>query len=213
MLFIYCVGMAIRCNTMDKKENKEMARKYELDISKFTTFSQLEAKREQLARIANTRLRALEKAGRDYWSYDSAVNYTQATRGTNRFSNAKHWRGTEEGLVSEIQRLLNFLNSKSSTVSGSKAIESRIHNTFKARGRNLDNPREFFNFLNSSYYKKLSNKYISSDKLQEYFDRRITDGDTVESIHEELQLFLDGTIEDVDELFTRSGYSLIDEDE
>ena len=41
----------------------------------------------------------------------------------------------------------------------------------------------------------------------------MTDGDTVESINEELQLFLDGTIEDVDELFTRSGYSLIDEDE
>ena len=188
-----------------------MAKQYSLDLTDFKTTAELNTERLRLARIANRRLRALEAAGRDYWAYDRATNYTQRSRGSNRYSQKKEWNGSIEGLKQELEELIAFLNSKTSTVSGSKAVENQIVTKHKLKGRSLSDPQAYFNFLQSDMYKKLANKYISSEKLQDYFDRRIEDGDAQEEIDSALQEFLDDEIHDVAELFESAGYSLIDE--
>ena len=94
-----------------------MAKQYSLDLTDFKTAAELNAQRLRLARIANRRLRALESAGRDYWAYDRATNYTQRSRGTNRYSQKKEWNGSIEGLKQELEELIAFLNSKTGDVS------------------------------------------------------------------------------------------------
>lgn len=188
-----------------------MTKQYSLDLTDFKTAAELNTERLRLARIANRRLRALEAAGRDYWAYDRAVNYTQRSRGSNRYSQKKEWNGSIEGLKQELEELISFLNSKTSTVSGSKSVENQIITKHKSKGRVLSDPQAYFNFLQSDMYKKLANKYISSEKLQDYFDRRVEDGDTQEEIDNALQDFLNDEIHDVSELFEDAGYSLLDE--
>ena len=190
-----------------------MAKQYSLDLTDFKTAAELNTQRLKLARIANRRLRELEAAGRDYWAYDRATDYTQRSRGSNRYSQKKEWNGTVEGLKQELEELISFLNSKTSTVSGSRALENQIITKHKSKGRTLTDPQSYFNFLQSDMYKKLANKYISSEKLQDYFDRRIEDGDSQEVIVNALQEFLDDEIHDVAELFESAGYSLLDEND
>lgn len=188
-----------------------MAKQYTLDLTDFKTAAELNAQRLKLARIANKRLRELEAAGRDYWAYDRAVNYTQRSRGRNRYSVKKEWSGTVEGLKQELEEIISFLNSKTSTVAGSIAVEDKIITKHKKRGRTLSDPTRFFNFLQSDMYKRLANKYISSEKIQDYYDRRVEDDINDEDIEAALKAFEDDEIHDVAELFESAGYSLIDE--
>lgn len=190
-----------------------MAKQYTLDLTDFKTAAELNTERLRLARIANRRLRALEAAGRDFWAYDRATNYTQRSRGSNRYSQKKEWNGTVEGLKQELEELISFLNSKTSTVSGSKAVENKIITKHKTRGRTLSEPTRFFNFLQSDMYKRLANKYISSEKLQDYYDRRVEDDISDEKIEATLKAFEKDEIHDVAELFESAGYSLLDEND
>lgn len=176
------------------------------------SLARLNSIRLRYARVANERLRNLEKAGRDFWAYDVAVDYTQKAYGRNRFNQSQQWKGTVKGLVSEIQELSKFLNMETSTVRGQHAVDRRIIKTFRdeKHGLKLNDPRVFFDFLNSAQYKNLANKGITSEQLQEFFDRSTDDNYELDEIYDLLDEF-EKTEMTVEELFNRHGYTTLDE--
>ena len=173
------------------------------------SMQELQAERHRLAKIANQRLLSLEKADRDYWAYDRAVLYTQRTRNRNRFSEAKNWKGTIQGLKYEVQRLSDFLDAKTSTVSGSRAVEKNIKNTLRLEHgwQSVDN-KSFYNLLQTQQYKQAANKYLSSEILIDYIDRRVERGDTEEDIKKAIEAYNREEIHNVDELFKNAGMSV-----
>lgn len=167
---------------------------------------------KKLARKANDRLRALEKADRDFWAYDKATLFTQRAYGTKRFKTSD--RGmTEEGRKRAIEEIQNFLKSKSSTVRGSREIDKKIIKKFRTKkhGFTISNEREFFNFLSSENYRNLVNKNISSEMLIDFYDRATEDGVAYSDIEEALKDFREGEIEGVEDLFNEFGMSVFDE--
>lgn len=174
------------------------------------SLSRLNSIRLRYARIANERLRRLEKAGRDFWAYDIAVNYTQKAYGRNRFNQARQWKGSMEGIINEIEELSKFLNMETSTLRGQKAVDRRIAKTFKQKGLKMSDPKAFFNFLNSAQYKNLANKGITSEQLQEFFDRSVDDQYELSEIYNAFEEFENSDMT-VEELFNRHGYTTLDE--
>lgn len=176
------------------------------------SLTRLNSIRLRYARIANERLRNLEKAERDFWAYDVAVDYTQKAYGKNRFNQSKQWKGTVEGLIGEIQELSKFLNMKTSTVRGHHSVDRKIIKTFRGEkhGLKLNEPKVFFDFLNSAQYKNLANKGITSEQLQEFFDRSTDDNYEIDEIYGLLEEF-EKTEMTVEELFNRHGYTTLDE--
>ena len=172
---------------------------------------ELEALYREMSRRANARLRRLEKADRAFWAYDKATIFTQRAYGSNRFPSLRRVGSeSDKGLIRVLEEVQTFLSSKSSTVSGSKSIDRKILNTFKRKGVDIKDSKEFFNFLQSEQFKKLSNKKISSSFIIDYYTRSSNEGKTNEEIVEELEKFRQGEIKGVDELFKRGGFSIFD---
>lgn len=188
-----------------------MAKIEKIDLrGRFYSLDELASIRSRYARIANQRLRALEKAGRDYWAYDTATLYTQRAYGTNRFKTGK-WKGNKEGLVHELEELQDFLTAESSTVSGSRRIEDRIVNTFsREHNIQIQNRREFFNFLSSATYKAIANNGISSGMIIDFYVRSREIGKTISDIEQALSDFRTNKVEGIRELYDRSGISVFD---
>ena len=72
--------------------------------------------------------------------------------------------------------MTRFLESKTSTVSGLEKVEAKAVAQFKARGFELKNTKEFFNFLSSSIYSELLKKQYASGLLQEFYDKAQSQG-------------------------------------
>ena len=172
---------------------------------------ELEALYREMSRRANARLRRLEKADRAFWAYDKATIFTQRAYGSNRFPTPRRIGSeSDKGLIRVLEEVQTFLSSKSSTVSGSKSIDRKILNTFKRKGVDIKDSKEFFNFLQSEQFKKLSNKKISSSFIIDYYTRSSNEGKTNDEIADELEKFRQGEIKGVDELFKRGGFSIFD---
>lgn len=150
--------------------------------------------RRTLAKRANQRLVRLERAnssitGENYASYGAAqIAYDYISRknaGKKRFREKKDFSGSYADLVNEILTLSSFLESKSSLVSGQKAIEKKRIETFqkgewgsaykvgggeKRRSIASATNKEFYEFLNSSYFSKLKSAGFTSEQIIEAFD-------------------------------------------
>lgn len=175
--------------------------KIELDLrNDFTSLDDLNKLRLKLARRANSRLLRLEKKGLVGWAYKPAVRYTQKAYGSNRFSTRKEISDDPFEVIEEVEEIINFLNAESSTVTGVKNIESRITETFRKKGLDIKNPKEFFDFLSSETYKQ-SEKNLSSEQIQELFDRAVGAGKTVMEIKQTLEDFNNKKINTIDELY------------
>lgn len=154
--------------------------KIELDFrSEFTTLEELNAIRVKLAKRANSRLLRLEKKaqkesdGKSYigWAYKPATRYTQEAYGKSRFNTNKNFYDDPFQVMEELDEIIMFLNSESSTITGINNIENRIINTFDQKhGLKIENPKDFFNFLETETYKNALYN-ISSGQIQEFFNR------------------------------------------
>lgn len=187
--------------------------KIELDLrGDFTSLDDLNKLRVKLARRANSRLLRLEKKaskdskGSKYigWAYKPATRYTQKANGSNRFSTRKEISDDPFEVIEEIEEIINFLNAESSTVTGVKNIESRITETFRKKGLEVKNPKVFFDFLSSETYKQ-SEKNLSSEQIQELFDRAVGKGKAVKQIKQTLEDFNNHKINTIDELYEDLG--------
>lgn len=179
--------------------------KIELDLrGDFTSLDDLNNLRVKLARRANSRLLRLEKKGLVGWAYKPAVRYTQKAYGLNRFSTRKEISDDPFEVIEEVEEIINFLNAESSTVTGVRNIESRITETFRKKGFDVKNPKVFFDFLSSETYKQ-SEKNLSSEQIQELFDRAVGVGKTAMEIKQTLEDFNNKKINTIDELYEDVG--------
>lgn len=189
-------------------------KRYDIDFrGEFLTLDELNNIRLRYARIANDRLRALEKAGRAYWAYDVAVSYTQQSRGRNRFTQKKTWSGTKEGLLHEVEELQSFLNMKTSTLTGSKAVEQRIVNTFQqSHGIDIDHigRSDFFNFLTFLNTKSREYNMIPSEMAIDFYTRSRDDGVKHEDIVNALDEYKKGKIRNLKDLYGKFDLSVIE---
>lgn len=75
----------------------------------------LKEQNRKLARLANSRLRALEKAGYDMFSYDRAITYLK-NQNRSRFSVKLVPYDDYKGMVKQLSELVTFINAPTSTV-------------------------------------------------------------------------------------------------
>ena len=75
----------------------------------------LKEQNRKLARLANSRLRSLEKAGYDMFAYDRAITYLKNQNRT-RFSIKFAPYDDYKGMVKQLSELVTFINSPTSTV-------------------------------------------------------------------------------------------------
>lgn len=183
---------------------------YDIDLrGRFYAIEELESLRRKFAKRANQRLLRLERAGLDYYAYDRAQLYLNRTRGTNRFSESKNYKGSKQALLRELDALTTFLGSKTSTVAGQRQIEREKIRMFEQKGYHVgDNSRQFFNFLSSSAYKQLSNSKIPSEMLIEFYTKAIDAGKSLGQIYTELDKFARGAVSGVDTLFNNFGIKM-----
>ena len=136
--------------------------------------------RNRLAQVANRRLRAIEKASSsisgqaytEYGAYEKAEEYLERF-GKRRFTakdttNSKN-KMSRSKLQREVVELQAFLNSKTSTVRGYRAVERQRVRTFQGKGIQFADTKEFYDFLNSGEFAGLR-KALSSDKIVEKYD-------------------------------------------
>lgn len=96
------------------------------------SYNRLKAENRKLAKIANSRMRALKKEKLDMFAYDRAITYL-----TNR--NLKQFPLTLENsytvMVQQLSELVTFINSYTSTVSGARyASDKKIEALSEATG-------------------------------------------------------------------------------
>ena len=189
-------------------------KRYDIDFrGDFMTLDELNSIRLRYARIANARLRSLVNSCRAYWAYDVAVSYTQRSRGKNRFNQKKVWSGTKEGLLHELEELQSFLNMKTSTLRGSKAVEQRIVNTFQqSHGIDIDRigRSDFFNFLTFLNTKSSEYNMIPSEMAIDFYTRSRDDGVKHEAIVNALDEYKKGKIKNLKDLYGEFDLSVIE---
>lgn len=156
---------------MDRKELLKLAK--QADKGDLSAYNELLQYNRIVSKRANTRLKALEKAGLDYYAYDRAVGFTQSEYGRTRFTTSKKLLSPDV-LYQQILEVDRFLSSKSSTISGQRIIRDTRLKKFVDKGLQIDNERDFFNFLASDTFKELA-QYLDSDqviKLADSLDKK-----------------------------------------
>lgn len=142
------------------------------------TVDQLEQMRRKLAKRANQRIVRLERA-ESLVSGESLANFgaiekvnqylqKQGKEEKLRFSERQHVVMSSRELKREISELQNFLNAKTSTVSGAHKIERLRIDTFKKKGIEFASNKEFYDFLNSDVYQKAITGFDSSTIVDVY---------------------------------------------
>lgn len=155
------------------------------------TLEELDRMRRKLAKRANARLLSLERAGRDYWAYDIAQQYLNA-RNRRRFSE-RGFKGSSRNAVRELEEIITFLNSASSTITGSKAIEAKIKSSFVRKGVSvsvLDS--DFFDFLDWYNSDKRGRSKIQSAIAIDFYNKSIQQGKTKEDVQAAIEQFKQG---------------------
>lgn len=135
----------------------------------------------RLAKVADQRLRALEKYEQlpnfkvaTKWAYVTAQRDIKSWGGTNRFGRGKNAiKGlTDNELEMKISDINKFLNSKSSTKRGITSTYIKRANTFnKNYGTNIS-WQEFANFVRSDAFEKLDSMYGSKTIMEVFHKSR-----------------------------------------
>lgn len=156
------------------------------------SLEELDRMRRKLAKRANARLLSLERAGRDYWAYDIAQRYLSA-RNRRRFSE-RAFKGSARNAVRELEEIVSFLNSASSTITGSKAIEDKIKSSFARKGVNVSDlgSRDFFDFLDWYNSDKRGRSKIQSANAIDFYNKAIQQGKSKEDVETAIEQFKQG---------------------
>lgn len=159
------------------------------------TRAELETRRAQLAKVANSRIRSLERAKSSMTSqafytathFDTVREYLQQnTTGGRRFSESRNFKKTDFMLKQEIYLLEEFLKMQTSTVGGSRRREYKIKENFESKGvpESVTSNPEFWRFLNSETFRNLSSETLDSEDIIDIIERVSGDGMSVEEIVE-----------------------------
>lgn len=145
---------------------------------------ELVERNKALAKRANSALARLEKAGFTRYAYDRAISYTESEFGMNRFTASRQKLPWIEDLQINIQEMSTFLSSKSSTISGNKAIDKSIVDAFKEKGVNIPKGQEneFIDLISSDDFETLKKTYVDSGTIIMDMVRLTNDSDYKVSI-------------------------------
>lgn len=181
-------------------EGVDMARKskdYSMYKDMQLSNEQMRAQLYKLARVANSRLSELEKHNEMRFAYEKAMEFfDDRTPGKNRFSTSQ--RQTDKELRREFNAIVEFLSSKSSTITGlklvyenaRKRIEKQIQKSLEDENFKITNWKEFETFLKSKEWKKLK-KRVDSDQVMEDFALALQEDTPIEEIYAGYREFLD----------------------
>lgn len=102
------------------------------------SYKKLQKENRRLARLANSRMRALERANLDMNAYNRAYTYLQ-NQGQRRFSTVLAAPTDYKGMVNQLTELVTFINAKTSTVAGArKALNDKIDKLEEFTGNHYD---------------------------------------------------------------------------
>lgn len=102
------------------------------------SYKKLQKENRRLARLANSRMRQLEKAGLDMNAYNRAYTYLQ-NQGQRRFSTVLAASTDYKGMVNQLSELVTFINAKTSTVAGArKALNDKMDKIEEFTGNHYD---------------------------------------------------------------------------
>ena len=146
--------------------------------------NELIARNKALAKRANSALSRLEKAGVTRYAYDRAISYTESEYGMHRFTTSREKLPWIEDLQINIQEMSKFLSSKSSTISGNKAIDKSIIDAFRGKGIEIskDQENEFLDLIASDEFETLKKSYVDSGTIIMDMVRLTNDSDYKVSI-------------------------------
>lgn len=102
------------------------------------SYKKLQKENRRLARLANSRMRQLEKANLDMNAYNRAFTFLQ-NQGQRRFSTVLAPSTDYKGMVTQLSELVTFINAKTSTVAGArKALNDKMDKLEEFTGRHYD---------------------------------------------------------------------------
>ena len=139
----------------------------------------------RLSKVANERLRQLEKHGHTNNAYKYAQEYADKKEKPRYNIRTKSHRS----LNYTLRSLQKFLTAETSTLSGYKRIEKRRAFTL-ADKLNISDVEEFILFLNSETYKKLKEYYPSEAIAEDYSCAKTYYGMTHDEIISQYEEFL-----------------------
>lgn len=99
------------------------------------SYQKLVQQNRRLAKLANSRMRALEKAKLDMNAYNRAKTYLD-NMGLNKFSTRLASQSNYKGMVKQLEELVTFINAKTSTVGGARAaLNAKLDKLQEATGK------------------------------------------------------------------------------
>lgn len=134
----------------------------------------LESQYRKLSKIANNRLRLLEKAELDMFAYDRAITYLE-NQGDNRFSKKFASSNDFKAMVDQMSELVAFVNSKTSTVAGAR----------KALKKKLDTIAEFTGKTYTKEQRQNLGRLLGTDSVSTLLrDIRGNSGEVIEALED-----------------------------
>lgn len=98
------------------------------------SYQKLVEQNRRLAKLANSRMRALEKAQLDMNAYNRARTYLD-NMGLSRFSTRLAPQSDYKGMVKQLEELVTFVNARTSTVGGARtALNTKLDKLQEATG-------------------------------------------------------------------------------
>lgn len=177
-------------------------------IQNITREDTLQKQLERITRVANDRMRRLEKAGYNTQALEIAKEDLQRTTGNRRFSKSKGL--TEQEKRREIRNALKFINYQTSTVKGENLRVRRVIGTLKDKSYISDNVRDedFAKFLKSSAWETL--KGIDSGQIFAEVSSALTSGKDIDDLIEDFEDWLNDETADQNELEILESWSGVD---
>ena len=134
----------------------------------------LESQYRKLSKIANNRLRLLEKAELDMFAYDRVITYLE-NQGESRFSQEFAPSNDFKEMVDQMSELVAFVNSKTSTVAGAR----------KALKKKLDTIAEFTGKTYTKEQRQNLGRLLGTDSVSTLLrDIRGNSGEVIEALED-----------------------------
>lgn len=159
----------------------------------------------KLSQLANSRIKRLRSKGIDYYAMEGVNNFLDK-RGRDLFYTGHKYDSKTE-LRLQLQAVTNFLNAKSSTLTGIKNIRKNRIDTFKQKlgvdVTDIMEEKKFFEFLSSNQFEALARKGDSEDIIEDFVSA-VQQGFTAEEVQEQYKEYQaagdDITFEEIQEL-------------
>lgn len=123
--------------------------------------AELKTINREVAKVANVRLGRLEKAGHDIWAYKKAQTYIENIGANKKTGKIRFPEGAMAGnardLENNIQAAIEFVNAKTSTLTGYNAVRSAKIKVFNDMDIYFDSVVEEDDFL----------RFLGNDEIQQ----------------------------------------------